>query len=352
MASTGYQIFLLRASVYGRPRELQRLSSVGDEGIDLSPAFGQAIAMLGDAYHSDNASAEGYRLKQYEETDRSHFFRINKGPIGSRGEAYDIETGESIETTERQALLSGLRGWVTIPEDSFYGFLFVERIGRRHLRDLFHEVAIKPVAQTSGAILRLESFAPAASWRSELANMEALRVSEVLHATDSGEDLSTANDSVIRIVAEGARVKKASDAVIGAILNRVDRREADFRMMARASRMLERRRAQGNVDASFGIQDLEEYEALVAEVEHGAMDASSKLEEALQDVLPAIQESGLQRKRIDVSVGPEDRVKRTFSVERDTIPAFVFETAGILQDRALRETWEHHATELFRLLGE
>jgi hypothetical protein len=117
-------------------RNLQRLSALGDADDDLLALLEDKLAQLGTKYVREEKSAEGYRIKSLKRRGRTLSVLINKGPQGSGGEAYNVETDESIETTTAQALLSGLRGMFVIPVDSYFGLMFVERIGVRHLREV------------------------------------------------------------------------------------------------------------------------------------------------------------------------------------------------------------------------
>lgn len=129
-------------------RELQRLSAAGDNEDDLLTLIKDNLDALGEQYHRLPKAAEGYRVKLVESRGRALFVKLNKGPEGSPGETYDIDTEESIETTERQAQLSGLRGLFVIPKDSYYGLLFVERVGIRHLKEVLTDVGVPPVLRT------------------------------------------------------------------------------------------------------------------------------------------------------------------------------------------------------------
>ena len=135
MAAFGYLIYLLRVNQPHRAKELQRLSAAGDNDDDLLDLIEKNLVALGSGYQHEPRTAEGYRVKLIDRRGRSLFVRLNKGPEGAPGETYNVETEESIETTEKQAQLSGLRALFVIPEDSYYGLLFVERVGVRHLKE-------------------------------------------------------------------------------------------------------------------------------------------------------------------------------------------------------------------------
>lgn len=92
---------------------------------------------------------------------------------------------------------------LVIPTDSYYGLLFVERVGGRHLKSLLCEIAVRPGIRQGGAVSRVESFAQARDWRVLLADHEVLRVSELLGG-DSATDASTPNDTKVKVEASVA----------------------------------------------------------------------------------------------------------------------------------------------------
>lgn len=349
MATYGYLVFLVRVSVPFRPKELQRLSAVGDDGADLLDLLGQAFDGLGPGYHPMPRSAEGFRVRETTTSGRSLWVRVNRGPQGPRGETYDLDTALSTDTTERQALLSGLRVMFVLPKDSYYGLLFVERIGARHLRDLLAGTVLEAVTQASGVLVRLEAYAEAEDWQRELAGSDLLRVSELLHSADGSEDASTPQDRVVRIVTEGSAVRAAGRAVKDLLAARFGTRRERVGAQADIALLAERRRAR---EADFTVQDEAEYQRLTAMLAEGQRPGS--VEEALQRTLTGlvpVDREGLDHKKFDVALGDGSSGERNFVVESNAVPQFVYVLGDLLPDAALRDAWRQHATTILRNLG-
>lgn len=349
MAAFGYLICLLRANVPHRPKEMQRLSSAGDSDDDLLDLIQQLLDSLGSGYHREEKTSEGYRVKLVQRRNRALFVKLNKGPEGAPGETYDLDTEQSIDTTERQAQLSGLRGLFVIPKDSYYGLLFVERVGRRHLRDVLKDTAIRPAGQRAGVVTRVESFAEAKDWEAELAQHEVWRVSEVLELTDSNADASTPGDTRVRVSMEGPRLRQVPQQVKEGILRRFTSREARLDALVAASRLSEKKRKAGK-DA-LTVQDEAELQAVTEEI--AAMDApvevDQELQQALAGVVPVDREQ-LTHKSFTVGLGSES-AERTFTVESDSVPSFFYDLNGRLSDDGLRDTWLAHAESILRNRG-
>jgi len=321
---------------------LQRLSEVGAERDDLYEVIEESFTSMGRGFRTEG-SAEGFRLKEIDKAGRTIWVKINKGPAGIEGEAFDIDTNESIETTERQALLSGLRAMFVIPKDSFYGLLFIERIGRRNLREVLENWIIKPSSHHLGeSLVRIEGFAEASDWRSILADKELLRVSEVLKSTDSGQDASTADDRVVNISVSGTAVRRGTERMRDMIANRASRRENRVDLVAENSR-LEEKKHRAEADA-FTVQD----EAALAAVTEALarLDTSLTREDSLASFLAELTPDageGLEHHSYDVTIG-ERHPERVFSVERDSIPQFVYELGTRrLTDVEMRALWIDHA---------
>ncbi len=349
MAAFGYLIYLLRVNQPMRPRELQRLSAAGDNEDDLLTLIKDNLDALGEQYHRLPKAAEGYRVKLVESRGRALFVKLNKGPEGSPGETYDIDTEESIETTERQAQLSGLRGLFVIPKDSYYGLLFVERVGIRHLKEVLTDVAIRPGGQRAGVVTRVESFAEAKDWEAEFADQQALRISELLEVTDSSSDASTPTDTLVRVSAEGGQVRRATELIKAQIRRRLAAREQRLDVLAQASALAERRRTASR-DA-FTVQDEQEFKRLTDEI--AAMDRPAPVDDDLQQTLSSVlpvERQHAQHKRFDVGLGT-DRAERTFTIESDAVPQFVYELGGRRVDTALRDSWIAHAETILKNRG-
>jgi hypothetical protein len=361
VAAFGYLVYLVRANAPHRSRALYRLNSCGPGSHDLLEVLYKRLAELGEDYHSDEKSADGYRIREVDRAGRSLWLRINKGPEGGRGETYDTETGISVDTNERTALLSGLRGQIFLPENSYFGLLFVERIGLRNLRELLYSKVVKPSAHHTESVIRVEAFAESEDWKRELQTQQALRVSEILYSSEGGEDASTPQDTIVRVVTEGPGLRRASQGIKDLITARLFRRDMKLDALARIA-PVESRRKIVDTDHSenghtvykkapksvFTVQDEAEYQALVMELNEleKAETSDDDLKGALENVSPVNREH-LKTKRFEVGIGNE-RPEKTFVLEGDAMPQFVYETGARLGDRQLRNLWETHASGILR----
>ncbi len=83
----------------------------------------------------------------------------------------------------------------------------------------------------------MESYAEAGDWHHrELAASQLLRVSELLHTTDTSDDASTPRDKVVTVVTTGSAVHAASGAVKDLITTRLGGRQARLETQAQSSR--------------------------------------------------------------------------------------------------------------------
>src|SRR4051795_2573382 len=112
MPAHGYLIYLLRAGVNRKPEQLYRLTELGQSGDDLLQLMHDHVNASGQGYHHVDRNAEGFRVKENAVRGRTLWVKINRGPSGSPGETYDLDTDLSSPTTDRQALLSELRALV------------------------------------------------------------------------------------------------------------------------------------------------------------------------------------------------------------------------------------------------
>ncbi len=345
MAAHGYLVYLLRINKPYRNKVLQRLSSAGDNGDDLLQLIGGRLEELGQGYHRDDKKSEGFRVKEVKRAGRAVYVRLNKGPSGSPGETFDEETQESVETTERQALLSGLRAFLVIPKDCYYGLVFVEKIGRRHLKEVLTDVAIRPACERAGVVVRIESFAERKDWEQELGQKQVLVVSELLVPRTSGEDASTPDDNTVTVTAKGGLVRSVTDRLQGVLLSRLAARESRLDDLASASALDRKRRTEPDAFTVQDARELEEATQRLLDAEK-APDVDPELREALDGLVPADREA-LAHKRYEVSVG-DRRVERTFVIESDAVPQFTYQLGARLSDEALVKVWKQHALEILK----
>ncbi len=218
MTAFGYGTYLLRVHAGHRPREMQRLNAVGDDrDTDLLAAVNHQLAAVGDGYHKDADTSEGWRVRERRRRGRTVWLRIHKGPEGGTGETFNPVTGESEDKVEAAALLSGLRAMFVIPTQSYYGLLFVERVGGRHLKETVKEHVLDPLHYEHDVIIRVESFAESSDWQAELAGKQVVRVSELLNMRSSEQDASTPADTTVTITTSGGLVRRATAGVTGLI---------------------------------------------------------------------------------------------------------------------------------------
>lgn len=350
MAAFGYLVYLLRANAPHRPKELHRLTEIGDNDDDLLDVLRQVMDGLGRGYHPLSRSAEGYRVKDVAQPGRTLLTRINRGPQGIPGEVYDLESEESVDTTVRQAQLSGLRAMFVVPENSYFGLMFVERIGIRHLKELLEDQVVGVAAAVTGTLIRVENFAELADWNRELSDMAVVRVSELLQNKDSSDDASTPKDRVVKVTTHGRLIAEASMSVKDLIVSRIGRRESKLDVQVELSDLARRRRA-ATKDA-FTVQDEERYQTLSEEL--AGRNRVSTLDEALaatlEELVP-VDRDELQHRRFDVSLGHGVNPERTFVIESNAVPQFVYEITTRLGDTALRNLWVAHAETIMANRG-
>ncbi|OKH72905.1 hypothetical protein EB72_19805 [Mycobacterium sp. SWH-M1] len=350
MAATfGYMVFLVRVAVARRPRALERINHCGPDARDLFDLVTEAFDAMGSGYRSEGANAEGFRRKAFETSGRAAWVKINKGPAGIEGETYDMDTDEFVETSERQALLSGLRACIFLPSDSYYGLLFVERIGRRNLKQLLQawvfDIATYELRES---IVRLEGFAEASDWQTLLASKQVLQVSELLKAMP-GDDASTAEDRTVKVIMTGGILRNLTENFREVVIDRVTRRNDRARLETESARLNAKHEAKGD---AFSVEDATHLEAVtdaLAQLDAHRSPSIAALIEQLNPIENA-SEQGLQHSNYDITVG-DRRPERVFSVERDSMPQFVYELNGRLTDSELWAAWVSHAEAILANRG-
>jgi hypothetical protein len=361
----GYLAYLIRIAPPNRPRYLQRLSEFGPEQLDLLTEVDRELKMLGDAFYRNDGMAEGYRLKSHTRRGRSISLKMRRGPVGNPGEMLDVESLESVEAGKTKALLSEFRASFYIPRDSYYGFLFVERIGGRHLKDLLYQLIAKPISLRTSMGVRMEGFALTDDWRKELAGKQVLRVTEVLAPSDSAHDPSTVEDLTVRVSVEGAGLTARDGDLKERIFELLERKQEELRQLVRLAPLEARRKVIGETHRrdgtvirelkkaprdAFTVADEEEWRRLVDDIEalhHGP--SSADLEADLQAVLPVDRDEYVSQ-RVEVSFG-QDRPEKTFVVAGDRVPQLVYEFAGRLTDTPIRQAWDATSAQFLRGLG-
>lgn len=290
---------------------------------------------------------------------------MRRGPVGNPGEAYDIDTGDEVETGLNTALLSELRAGFYIPEGSYFGFLFVERVGGRHLKDLIYKRIIMPVAKALDVAIRVEAYAETDDWRKELAGQQVLRVTEVLNMSATKEDASTLDEDLsVRVAAEGPVLSRMTGDVKDLLFDALDRRHAEYRLLAQVAPLESRRSIWGDVTrkgqkkkgwkaaprAAFTVADSEELSAQLLELEAlRGTSAPQELLEQLQALVP-VDRSDLESKRLEVSFG-DTTPQKNFVVESDRLPQLVYPLQGRLTDIELQRLWEAQVEAFLERLG-
>lgn len=358
MAAYGYLAYLVRVSPPHRTRNLQRLSAIGSPPKDLLNEVNEELKSIGAKFHKNPSKAEGFRLHSHDSHGRSTFIRLRRGPVGNPGETFDVDSGKSNETGDNTALLSELRAALFVPEDSYFGFLFVERNGGRHLKDLIYQRVIVPIAKRNKMVIRVEAFAETEDWKKELAGQQVLRVTEVLRKKDSAQDDSTVDDTLVRVSAEGSRLRSMSQNIKEQVLSVLDRRHDRYVLESSIAPLEARRKILGTVkkrDGSevermknapksiFTVADANELDSLIAELDSIKSDnvTAGNVREELEAVLP-VQRDGYESRRLEVGLG-EERAEKTFVLEADSVPQLVYPLLKRLLDIELQRTWEAHA---------
>ncbi|MDA2893409.1 hypothetical protein PDG61_21015 [Mycolicibacterium sp. BiH015] len=356
MAATfGYSIFLVRVAVARRPRAVERVNECGPDGRDLFDIVTEAFQAMGDGFRSELSDAEGFRRKEYKLSGRAAWVKIYKGPAGIEGETYDMDTGESVPTSERQALLSGLRAVIILPENSYYGLLFVERIGRRNLKQLLEKWVFEPATHMlRGSLVRLEAFAETSDWQLLLADKQVLQVSEFLKS-QPGDDASTAEEKTVKVTVTGTALRNLTDGIRTMVLDRVTRKNDRAELITEAARLEAKRVATQQRAAgpdAFTIQDQEKLDAVAARLQELDTHADRSIAELIDSINPVGNPSdqGLMHSSYEVSLGTR-RPERVFSVERDSMPQFVYETSRRLSDSELWAAWVSHAETILENRG-
>lgn len=351
----GYLVYLVRVSVTRRPRSVERVSHCGADGLDLLDLVTEAFDAMGSGYRSESRTAEGFRRKEFRTSGRSVWVKIYKGPAGIEGETYDMDTQESVPTGERQALLSGLRAMMILPSDSYYGILFVERIGRRHLKELIDNWVLKPsMFRLRESIIRLEGFAEASDWQLVLAEKQVLQVSELLKSAP-GDDASTAEDKTVKVTITGGTLRGLTERFKEMVIDRVTRRNDRAQLVTESARLEAKRLATEQREAAndaFTVEDKQRLELIAARLAELDSHTDRSIADLINDLNPVenAAEQGLEHSSYEVSVGTR-RPERVFSVERDSMPQFVYETGRRLSDSELWAAWVSHAETILSNRG-
>ncbi|WP_139201937.1 hypothetical protein [Curtobacterium sp. MCBA15_016] len=365
MTAYAYLPYLIRVAPPHRPRQLYRLNDVGQGHVDLLGRISDELQAIGDGFHHNEILAEGFRVKRNNPFGRSTLLWMRRGPVGNPGEAYDIDTGDEVETGLNTALLSELRAGFYIPEGSYFGFLFVERVGGRHLKDLIYKHIILPIAKALDVAIRVDAYAETDDWRKELAGQQVLRVTEVLNMTATKEDASTLDEDMsVRVAAEGHVLSRMTGDVKKLLFDALDRRHAEYRLLAQVAPLESRRSIWGDVTrngekkqgwkpaprSAFTVADSEELSAQLLELEAlRGNSAPQDLLEQLQNLVP-VDRSELESKRLEVAFG-DKAPQKNFVVESDRLPQLVYPLKGRLTDVELQRLWEAQAEAFLGRLG-
>jgi len=365
MTAYAYLPYLIRVAPAHRPRQLYRLNDVGQSHADLLTEITDELTTIGSKFHHNEILAEGFRLKRNNPFGRSTLLWMRRGPVGNPGETYDIDTGGVAETGVNTALLSELRAGLYIPEGSYFGFLFVERVGGRHLKDLIYQRVIMPIAKRLDVSIRVEAYAETDDWRKELSGQQVLRVTEVLNMQASQEDASTLDEDLsVRVATEGSVLSRMTGDVKALIFDALDRRHAEYRLLAQIAPLQSRRNIWGDVSrkgetkqgwkkaprSAFTVADSEELTAQLLELDKlRGNGAPKELLEQLQNLVP-VDRSDLESRRLEVAFG-DKAPQKNFVVESDRLPQLVYPLGGRLTDVELQRLWEAQAEAFLQGLG-
>lgn len=365
MVAHGYLAYLIRVAPPHRERSLQTLSSMGSANVDLLDEVQRELQSLGSSFHRNPLLAEGFRKRTHTRRGRSIHLWMRRGPVGSLGETFDTESETSTETGLSTALLSELRTSFYIPAGSYFGFLFVERVGGRHLKDLVVQKIIKPISLAHQVNIRVEGFALSDDWRRELSTKQVLRVTELLQPRDSAHDASTLDELQVRVAVEGAGLSRRGDDIKSMIFDVIDRRHRKYRELARIAPLERRRTVWSEIQKrdgtvahgwkrapknAFTAADEQEWLAIKDDIAALDVDAvSDELRSDLQSVLP-VDRGEYESRRLEVSFGDE-RPERSFVIAGDRVPQLVYEFGERLLDTQLLAAWDATAVQFLGTLG-
>jgi len=359
----GYLVYLVRATVPRRTRRLIRMDNLDGSGLDLLTEAARHVASLGLGLVS-SSEEEGFRVRECAGTGRALWLRINQGPRRVPGEVWDDDVQAATDLTDAQSALSELRGMLVVPAGAHFGLLFVERVARRHLREIVKEHVLDPIGIENGLLIRASAFADGADWRRDLAGKQVLRVGQLLkRETTAATPADDPEEAFVDISVQGTALRSRTEALKDRFFRRADRQAEKLRALIRASEAADQ--ADAIERARLSDQQLQrqspQTEAALVDDEREITAQLRELEEAergdvgvgaeLAGLIPAEFE-GFDHKRWEISFG-EQRPERTFVLERDSMPQFLYELGGDrLPDTALRETWRAHAERIFRDFGD
>lgn len=329
--------------------QLHRLSNFGEaRNLDLHVLSKSSLENIKDKYFGDKHGSEGYRIRHIEERGRTLFVKVNKGPQNTGGEAYDPTTGEGFEISPRSAMLGRMRAMLALPKDSYYGLLFAERQGNRNLKEIIRNQALYPNAIVNDTTIHIDNFAEYSDWQKLLKDQKALSLTEYLEIRDSTHDSSTAS-TPIKLIAEGPRINRITKGVLGAITARAKRNEEYFDTLSAAADLSEEKARKGK---AFSVSDNEELAKQRAHLKtlRDSPELSEEITRQLRDAIPIEIGEKIEHKSYQVVTG-EEKPERTFNVDRNTMPQFVYETQGIFPDNKLLDLWVAHAEIIFRSRG-
>jgi hypothetical protein len=359
----GYLVYMVRATVPRRTRRLIRLDNLDDSGMDLLTEAARHVASLGPGLVASSED-EGFRVRECAGTGRALWLRVSQGPRRVPGEVWDDDAQQATDLTEAQSALSELRGMLVVPTGAHFGLLFVERVARRHMREIVKEHVLDPIGLENALLVRSAAFADGADWRRDLAGKQVLRVGQVLKRETTAETpADNPEEAFVDISVQGTALRSRTEALKDRFFRRADRQTERLQALIRASEAADQ--ADAIEHARIADQQIQratsQRQAATVEEEREISEQLRALEDAerqdvgigseLAGLIPAEFE-GFDHKRWEISFG-EVRPERTFVLERDSMPQFLYELGGDrLPDSALRQAWRAHAERIYRDFGD
>lgn len=301
MASNGYIIFTITGKV--------RFSR-GDDLVPLDDLTGHGHNLLHElAYEAHKLTVQGVRrIDRYEQA-----YEVNRwdgrlgtlfvdgalGGYGTPGNTVNVDTNARRPYTDRDANMTDLTALVAVAPDAREAVLVCERRGSSHLKNVFEQALLKPIANRHRLTLLIHSHVDLEAWRRYLDGAVPHKVTAVWRSQNR-EDYQPDSRKLpeLKMTAEGGMAERVGlDAL----------RQA-------------RRKASGAPMESIRISDL----------------------------TPQNQ-NDYTDPRYEIGVTDASGTQRTVVIEKEQLPQWVYPTGARRPQRSLlRSTFTDHAATILQ----